>query len=219
MRNAAGGTLPIPGLTPARTNRKTRDRKRREKSRKGINLSTLSSNDADAREELVAYRLDVLEEAGANVGGDGEEEDVEEEFDELEEVEGRGRRKGRKAVKGRKTKTKKGALDKRFQARSLASILIEESGRNDGVVREYVNAEARPIRGTGTGRGRFTYPKRKFCPVTGLFGVYTDPKTQIPYANLEALEQLRERTPPWLSTFSGGSAAYYDAVKSLRNED
>lgn len=50
-------------------------------------------------------------------------------------------------------------------------------------------------------------------------GLYTDPKSQICYANLDALEQLRERPPPWLSSFGGGSAAYHDTLKSLRNEE
>ena len=212
MRNAAGGTLPLPGM-PQLPNRQTR--KRREKARKAISLS---SSSADVASDLVAYRLDVLEEAG---GGE-QEDDQEEEIDELEEVEGGGRSRGRKGkgkAGGRKRKAggkaKAGEMEKRFKPRSLASILIEESGRSDGVVKEYIDAEARPIKGNAMGR----YPKRKFCPVTGLFGVYTDPKSRIPYANLEALEQLRERHPPWLNTYSGGSAAYHDAIKSLRNED
>lgn len=209
MRTAAGGTLKLPGLTQP-TNRQTR--KRREKARKAVSLS---SSSADAASDLVAYRLDVLEE----VGGRAQEDDQEEEFDELEEMEG-SRSRGRKGGgRGRKRKTggklKAGQMDKRFKPRSLASILIEESGRSDGVVKEYIDAEARPVKGSALGR----HPRRKFCPVTGLFGVYTDPKSQIPYANLEALEQLRERPPPWLNSYSGGSAAYHDAIKSLRNED
>mmetsp|Transcript_16683 Transcript_16683/g.24984 ORF Transcript_16683/g.24984 Transcript_16683/m.24984 type:complete len:226 (+) Transcript_16683:125-802(+) len=215
MRSAAGGTLSIPGLTP-QTNRTTRN-KRREKARKSINLSSSSSAD------LAAYRIDALEEAGANI----EEEDMEEEFDELEEVEGGAA--GKKGGKGRKrkasggggrgakakAKAKAGAIDARFKPRSLASILIEESGRIDSIVQDYLDAEARPVKGNSMGN----YPPRKFCPVTGLFGLYTDPKSQIPYANLNALEHLRERPPPWMSSFSGGSAAYHDALKSLRNEE
>ena len=215
MRSAAGGTLSIPGLTP-QTNRTTRN-KRREKARKSINLSSSSSAD------LAAYRIDALEEAGANI----EEEDMEEEFDELEEVEGAGgggggKKSGKGAGRKRKAsgggrggKAKAGALDARFKPRSLASILIEESGRSDSIVQDYLDAEARPVKGNSMGN----YPARKFCPVTGLFGLYTDPKSQIPYANLDALEHLRERPPPWMSSFSGGSAAYHDALKSLRNEE
>ena len=210
MRNAAGGTLPIPGLAPP-PNRQTR--KRREKARKAISISS-AGGDADVIEDLVAYRLDVLEEAGK---GD-QEEDLEEEFDELEEVEGRGRGRKRKSdtVGKRKGSKGKGAMEQRFKPRSLASVLIEESGRSDGIVKEYIEAEAKPDTNSSSSLGR--YPKRKFCPVSGLFGVYTDPKTRIPYANLEALEHLKERPPPWLNSFSGGSAAYHDAVKSLRNE-
>jgi len=203
MRTAAGGTLKIPGLAP-QTIRTTRN-KRREKARKGINLSSSSSTD------VVAYRIDALEEAGANV----EEENVEEEFDELEEVEGGRKRGGRKRKVGGRGKAKAGAMEKRFKPRSLASILIEESGRSDSVVKDYLVAEARPKKGNAIGN----YPQRKFCPVTGLFGLYTDPKSQISYANLDALEQLRERPPPWMSSFSGGSAAYHDTLKSLQNDE
>jgi len=133
---------------------------------------------------------------------------VEEEFDELEEVESGGKRK--RKVGGKKSKD---GMEKRFKSRSLASILIEESGRSDGIVKEYLEAEARPT------QNKVVYPKRKFCPVTGLLGVYTDPKSRISYANLDALEQLRERSPPWLTSLGAGSAAYHDAIKSLRNED
>ncbi|GFH46720.1 hypothetical protein CTEN210_03194 [Chaetoceros tenuissimus] len=202
MRTAAGGNLQIPGLAP-QPNRATRN-KRREKARKAINIGTSSSAD------IVAYRIDGLEEAGANV----EDEDIEEEFDELEEME-KGRKRRRKSAGTGRGKTKAGAIDKRFKPRSLASILIEESGRSDSVVQDYLDAEARPVKGKSLGN----YPARKFCPVTGLVGLYTDPKSQICYANLDALEQLRERPPPWLSSFGGGSAAYHDTLKSLRNEE
>ena len=64
------------------------------------------------------------------------------------------------------------------------------------------------------------YPKRrKFCPFTGLEDVYMDPKSGIPYASLKALEQIRERQPPWILQGNAGTASYYEAVKSLRNED
>ena len=201
MRNAAGGKLP-PGLGPSQS-RTTR--KRREKARKIVSLSSSSSGD------VVAYRIDALEEAG----NFDQEEDVEDEYDELEEVEG-SRGKRRATSRGRRgNKKKAGAMDKRFKPRSLASILIEESGRSDGIVQEYLEAEARPKKGNFLG----SYPKRKFCPVSGLYGVYVDPKSQIPYANLDALEHLRERPPPWLSSLGGGSAAYHDAVKSLQNSE
>jgi len=82
-----------------------------------------------------------------------------------------------------------------------------------------LDAKARPPR-TAQERWYRHLKKRKFCPVTGLEGLYTDPKSGIPYANLKALEQIRERQPPWiLQGSSGGVASYFEAVKSLRNED
>jgi hypothetical protein len=143
---------------------------------------------------------------------ENEEDQGEEEYDELEDVEGKTAKKKRKST-SKKTKKSIGLTQKRFKPRSLASILIEESGREDGIVKQYLEAEARP---KSSSQRR---PRRKFCPVTGLEGIYTDPKSGISYANLEALEQLRERLPPWLTGFSGGSAAYHDTIKSLRNEE
>jgi len=78
----------------------------------------------------------------------------------LEEVESGGKRK--RKVGGKKSKD---GMEKRFKSRSLASILIEESGRSDGIVKEYLEAEARP-----TSQNKVVYPKRKFFPVTGLLG-------------------------------------------------
>ena len=37
------------------------------------------------------------------------------------------------------------------------------------------------------------------------------------FANLKALEQVRERPPPWMTL--GGSLAYHEAVRSIRDED
>ena len=140
----------------------------------------------------------------------------EEEFDEMNDADagggggylgGGGSRSKRKRKGTASASTKAGVLPKRLRPRSLASILIEESSRPDGVVRMYLDAESRPPPSR--------YPPRKFCPVTGLFGVYTDPKSGIPYANLKALEQIKERAPPWMTL--GGSAAYSEAVKSLKD--
>jgi hypothetical protein len=207
MRSAAGGSLHIPGLAPPPPNRSTRN-KRREKARKAIHLS--SSVHAD----LVTFRIDALEEAGVDV----EEEDIEEEFDEMEELE---ESKSSRKSKGKRKQPGKGnrnpeVLDKRFKPRSLASILMEESGRSDSILEEYLNAEALPDKSQSVVT---MYPPRKFCPVTGLFGIYTDPKTQICFANLDALEHLRERPPPWLSTFGSGSSTYHETVQSLRGKE
>jgi hypothetical protein len=200
MRSAAGGVPLIPGQERRTTSRA----KRREKARRSISSSHTSSSD------VVAFRLDALEEVNEveNEEGQGEEE-----YDELEDVEEKTAKKKRKSS-SKKTKKGSGLAQKRFKPRSLASILMEESGRDDGIVQQYLQAEARP-----KSNGQQRLPRRKFCPVTGLEGIYTDPKSGISYANLEALEQLRERLPPWLTGFSGGSAAYHDTIKSLRNEE
>lgn len=141
-----------------------------------------------------------------------------------------------------------GAAPKYLKARSLASILVEEAGRTDSVAREYVGAAVRRLnsgrgaiveRGSVGGDGatttaaadtaatttttttRHPRPPRRFCPVTGLPGSYAEPRTGIPYATLQALEQIRERPPPWMSlgVGSGGNASYYEAVRSLRGDD
>lgn len=123
------------------------------------------------------------------------------------------------------------AMPKYLKPRSLASILMEEAGRFDSVAFQYVNASVRRL-GSGQTMTRSVdsvnnavvttttnpYPPRKFCPVTGLFGAYTEPKSGIPYATLSALEQIRERPPPWMNAGNNaGSASYWEAVKTLQN--
>ena len=144
-------------------------------------------------------------------------DDVEEEYDELDDVNGDGGIVGGRKRKGGKKKTAVG-IPKRFKPRSLASVLIEEaSWRKLGKARGYLDAEALPRKGAS---GEILYPPRKFCPVTGLEGLYTDPKSGVPYADLTALEQIRERVPPWMgASTGGGTASYYEAVKSLRSEE
>jgi hypothetical protein len=145
--------------------------------------------------------MDALEEV--NPSGNMEQDD--EEYDELDEMDSnRKRRKSASATK------KAGMMPKRFKPRSLASILVEEASRQDGVAKAFLEAEA-------TLAPSQRLPPRKFCPVTGLFGIYTDPKSGIPYANLSALEQIQERTPPWMTL--SGTAAYLEAVTSLHNEE
>lgn len=146
------------------------------------------------------------------------------------------KKRRRKAISGGVTAGKKNAptVPKYLKPRSLASILIEEASRPDSVAVRYVDASVRRL-GSGTKtrtvRGMDDagsnvvvtttitkpYPARKFCPVTGLFGEYTEPRTGIPYATLSALEQIRERPPPWMSSMNAGSTSYWEAVKSLQN--
>jgi YL1 nuclear protein C-terminal domain len=135
--------------------------------------------------------------------------DDEDEYDELDELEGGGG-KNKRRRKAASSKAKSGVLPKKFLPRTLASVLIEEASREDGVAKEFLNAEARLPRDQ-------QLPRRKFCPVTGMVGIYTEPRSNIPYANLRALEQIRERPPPWMTL--GGSAAFLEATKSIRDEE
>jgi hypothetical protein len=109
-------------------------------------------------------------------------------------------------------------LPKRFKPRSLASILLEEVNRDDGVAYIWLDNEAR-INKKNKQAAHVTImpPPRKYCPVTGMEGIYTEPKSRIPYANLQALEQIRERSPPWMTL--GGNIAYHEAAKSIRDEE
>ena len=106
-----------------------------------------------------------------------------------------------------------GSLPKRLKPRSVASILLEEVNRDDGVAYAWLDDEARHRSHNNENKNR-----RKFCPVTGMDGIYTEPKSGIPYANLKALEQVRERPPPWMN-LGGSTIAYNEAVKSIRNEE
>jgi len=240
MKKAASGTMmPIPGMIQNNrrsSNRSSNKSKRREKARKAFNNDGRGGDGThgafgrgDDFIELVEFRIDSLEEAASEELLRMMMMDDEEEYDELEDLEeasGGGRKK-----RSRKRKTKKndvsqsGKLPKRFKARSLASVLFEEStrGQEDGVLQQYLNAEAVYAHNGSSDKGvttKWQYPPRKFCPVTGLEGLYKDPKSGIHYANLTALDQIRERPPPWISGFNNtGSAAYYEAMKSLKNED
>lgn len=223
MKNAARGTM-LPVIAPVvnrRSGRSSNKNKRREKARKVLNLlGDENGKDGSGAIDLVEFRIDALEEASndlLNMVDDDEEYD---ELDDLEEVVAGGgstkrKRKSKKSAAANKNQS--GILPKRFKARTLASVLIEEStrGPEDGVLQQYLNAEA--VRPSNT---KARYPRRKFCSVTGLEALYKDPKSGIPFANLAALEQIRERPPPWISGFNNaGSATYYETIRSLKNED
>ena len=179
-----------------------RKQERRTKARKTSHMGLSGETD----EYRAAVWIDALEGVDPAVSAAVDEED--DEYDELGELEG----KSTKASKPRRGKKPKaaGALPKRFLPRSLASILTEEHGRPDGVAKRFLDAAARLP-------APEQLPRRKFCPVSGAEGVYTDPRTGIPYASLKALEQIRERPPPWMTL--GGSAAYLEATKSIRDEE
>lgn len=195
----------------------------------------------DALEDVPATAA----EDGGGGGDDDEDYDELEELDDQagtkkRKTKGGGGRRGSAAAKRPKKSASSASAStpKRFRPRSLASILLEEVNRaDDGVAYAWLDNEARqrmqrrPPKAkeqsnrvsvspspSSSSVGSITTmpPPRKFCPVTGMPGIYIEPKTHIPYASLPALEQIRERPPPWMTL--GGSIAYHEAVKSIRGE-
>lgn len=202
MRSAAGvSNLPI--SLQNKTRRSDR-RKRRDKAR------TTNSSSFGLGGEHEEYRAAVWLDALEQVADDAEQQDnQEEEYNELEELDKKTSRKrgAQKAAPKKQKKTKAGQMPKRFKARSLASILLqEEAVRADGVAQRFVHAAAAV---------ESNLPTRPYCPVTGLPGVYREPKLNLHYANDGALEQIRERAPPWRNLT--GTAAYSDVVKSMQS--
>lgn len=201
MRSAAGAQALPPGIQPKNTKRRSDRRKkqdRRDKARK-----VLVAGGPESKELLAAAWMDALEDIQPTAAAGGEDDDS---YDELDELENDKKKRGRRASS---KKASAGVLPKRFKQRSVASILTEEFSRSDGVAKPWLDNEARK-------RGH-QLPVRKFCPVTGQEGIYVEPKTGIPYANLKALEQLNERPPPWMTL--GGSLAYHECVKSIRDDE
>jgi hypothetical protein len=169
----------------------------------------------EEREYRVAIHLDILEGVTDNASAGGDEDD---EYDEFADLDDEDDNKGKGPTKKRKRKSvAKSSRAGYLRSRSLASILIEEANRSDSTARQYVAAAVRQHDSSENSGAITPYPARKYCPVTGLFGVYTEPKSGIPYANLKALEQIRERPPPWMNSGSSGSATYFEAIKTLRN--
>ena len=212
---SAGAVLPPPHGVSA-----DRRRARRDKARKStaIGGSGNAAGSADERAHRVALHMDALEGAAADTNADAEED---EEYNELGEFDNedddlRDTKRGGAANKKKRRKRPSSnaaataSIPKYLKARSLASVLIEEANRYDSVARKYVNAAV-------SSRKKSASAPRKFCPVTGLYGTYIDSKSGIPYASLKALEQIRERAPPWMNS-SGGSGAYWEACKMLRND-
>lgn len=213
---AAGAKIPSSGASSGvagRASDRRRKQSRRDKARKssvyggdGVGGSSL-----EEREYRVAIHLDMLEGVTENASGGGDEDD---EYDEFEDLDDEDDKKGKGAKKKRKRKSvarsskASSSSSKYLRPRSLASILIEEANRKDSTAGQYVAAAVRQYGNTS----------RKYCPVTGLFGIYTEPKSGIPYANLKALEQIRERAPPWMNLGSSGNATYFETVKTLRND-
>lgn len=197
MRSAAGVSALPPALQPRSQKRRSDRRKKQDRREKARKVQSLG--DSDSKELLAAAWMDALEDVAIS----GPAADDDDSYDELDELEG--------DKKKRKRTTKKaatGILPKRFKSRSLASVLLEEVNREDGVARTWIDNEAR--------QKDQKVAVRKFCPVSGQEGIYTEPKSRIPYANLKALEQIQERPPPWMTL--GGALAFHEAVSSIRDE-
>mmetsp|Transcript_21233 Transcript_21233/g.30388 ORF Transcript_21233/g.30388 Transcript_21233/m.30388 type:complete len:232 (-) Transcript_21233:23-718(-) len=215
---AAGAKVPSSG--GGRASDRRRKASRRDKARKSsVYGGDASGSTVEEREFRVAIHMDMLEGVTDNAAAGVDDDDDYDEFADLDDEDNKGK-KGTKKKRQRKSvaKNKKASSSAKYlRARSLASILIEEANRSDSTAKQYVAAAVQQYGSTKTG-AITPYPPRKFCPVTGLFGVYTEPKSQIPYANLKALEQIRERAPPWMNTTSSGTATYLEAIKTLRND-
>lgn len=197
MKATAGATALPASLQAKQKRRSGRNKKqeRRDKARKVLNHSG-----QDSREYRAAVWIDALE--GVDPLAAAPEED--DEYNEIEELDDK-----KRASKRRKKGKAAGVLPKRFMPKQLATILVEEANREDGASRAFLKAEARLPKSQQVA-------VRKFCPVSGTEALYSEPKSGIPYSSLTALEQIRERAPPWMTL--GGSAAYLEAVKSIRDE-
>eukprot|EP00934_Nitzschia_sp_Nitz4_P001087 Nitzschia sp. Nitz4//scaffold3_size479765//391799//392446//NITZ4_000168-RA/size479765-processed-gene-1.543-mRNA-1//-1//CDS//3329550962//1087//frame0 len=204
MRSAAGAQALPPGIQQKNTKRRSDRRKKQDRRDKARRV--LGVGGPESKEFLAAAWMDALEDVHASAlagGATGDDDDSYDEFDDLED-EGKKRKR-----RGQAKKAQSGVLPKRFKPRSVASVLTEEFSRFDGVAKPWLDSEAR--------NRRIKQPTRKYCSVTGLQGIYTEPKTGIPYANLKALEQINERPPPWLVL--AGSLAYHECAKSIRDDE
>lgn len=226
MRSAAGASA-LPAALQPRTKKRRSDRRkkqdRRDKARK-----TTAIHGTESKEILSSAWMDALEDVLILIEKNGETDvaDDDESYDELDELESK--TKGNKRARKHRKLTKKqqefaGSLPKRFKSRSLANLLLEEVNRDEGIAHAWLHDEARiaPYRSDKSnidGTPQLSQkPPKKICPVTGIEGLYTEPKSGLPYANLKALEQVQERPPPWMNL--GGAIAYHEAVKSIRDEE
>lgn len=222
MKATAGSVALPPALQERKQKRRSDRHKKQERRTKARKVMTGYNNnngddddDIETKEYQMAVWIDVLEGVDPALEA-AAQDDLDEEYDELNELDGGKAGTGTNGKKGRKkrnsiTKSKaQGVLPKRFLPRTVASILIEELSREDSIAKEYIQAE-------GKLKKHEQLPVRKFCPVTGLIGKYKEPKIGcISYSTITALEQIRERPPPWMM-ISGGAAAYLDIVKSIQN--
>eukprot|EP00617_Octactis_speculum_P025149 CAMPEP_0185750270 /NCGR_PEP_ID=MMETSP1174-20130828/9035_1 /TAXON_ID=35687 /ORGANISM="Dictyocha speculum, Strain CCMP1381" /LENGTH=217 /DNA_ID=CAMNT_0028426759 /DNA_START=88 /DNA_END=741 /DNA_ORIENTATION=+ len=180
---------------------KKRETRRRVNARKWI-----ATSDKDDLRRKVEARLEALEEA-QEADFVGEEDD---EWQDEEQVESRGRKSKIKAVKklkGSRAASKKSDITKRFRPRSLAQVLLEEHGTVPGNrLPPYISAEAGPSK----------RPSRSLCAVTGAIAKYRDPSSGLPFAGLSQISVLKDTPPPWLQL--SGNAPYFESIRMIRKE-
>ena len=195
MKKTAGAVLP-PSLQKVTKRRSDRNKKqeRRAKARKVVSIST------DGSEYQTAVWVDALEGVDPSTVA-LDDDDAYDELDEL--LDSKPKKKKRKREKSL------GTLPKRFLPRTLAAILLDDVSRSDAA-KLFLDSEARVSPSQ-------QMPPRKFCPVTGLLAKYTEPKSGMGYSTMRALDQIRERPPPWL--ILTGAAAYFEATKSIRDQE
>ena len=190
---AATALVPTAGRNSKRRSDRHKKQDRRTKARRVF-------HNAENDEFRTALWVDALEGVDPAVAAREDDED----YDQLEELQDDvGGKKRKRPAPRRKGQAKPGVMPKHFLPRSLGTILVEDPNRAS-----FLAAEARVSPSQ-------QLPRRKYCPVTGLIGIYKEPKSGIPYSSLKALEQIRERSPPWFNL--GGSATYYEAVKSIED--
>lgn len=196
-----------------RTQQRRRSERRGRRPQKQHRSTTAAGGLLDSVELQRALWVDTLEgvDISAAVTGeddnlDGDEDD--DVYDAFEELDGDGNNKKRKKKKPKRKTNRKPNSSKRFQARSLGAVLLEEASREDGIASELLATHAT----TST-----PLPQRHFCSVTGLPGRYRDPTTGLWYSTYGALEQIRERPPPWMSLSGGANATFLEAVRSIED--
>ena len=209
---ATAGAAALPAVLAGQPHKRRshRHKKLSDKGRRRKRKITARPS-ADDEEYTTAVWVDALEGVDPALAldedgpADDDDDDDDDAFDELEDLESGGKAKKRRKKTSHKTKTT--ALPKRFWPRTLASVLTEDHGRPDGVAHVFLQAQAT------LDEPQQLLPRRKYCPVTGLPGIYTEPVSGLPYATLHALAQIRERPPPW--TTLPGAAAFREASLSI----
>lgn len=187
---------------------------RRENVRKITIKNSLENSTIDSEEHVIASRIDRLE----GVINFQDEEAEQEEY--IDSHDGNLKRfscvtKRYKIWNGirHSSSNKNDTITEEYKPRSFSSIIVEEAslGRN-GICHDYIKAEAKPT------IKLLRPPERKICPVTGLFGLYVDPKSGIPFSKVSALKKIRDHPPPWLNSSRGiTTSSYFEALKSLKH--